>query len=169
MGKGLKPDFYFRDIYAIRPAFLQDHGVRGVILDIDNTLVYYGVFHPTQRNTEWLEALRKAGIAAVFVSNGNEERVVKYNGSFGYPFFFKSGKPLRRGFLKAAQVLGLQPSEIAVIGDQIFTDVWGGNRCGMITCLTDPIQPEPWLRFRIKRALERPIVKRLHYTEEQIP
>ena len=48
MGKGLKPDFYFRDIYAIRPAFLQDHGVRGVILDIDNTLVYYGVFHPTQ-------------------------------------------------------------------------------------------------------------------------
>ena len=166
MGKGLRPDFFFKNVYAITPIFLKSHGIKGVILDIDNTLVFYGVHRPTERNADWLNGLTKAGIPIAFVSNGYRERVEEYNEDLGFYFSFQSGK---RGFLKAAQALGLPPNQIAVIGDQIYTDIWGGNRAGMFTCLVEPIEPEPWLRFRLKRALERPIVKRLGYTKEETP
>ena len=69
--------------------------------------------------------------------------------------------------MKAAQAMNLAPRQIAVVGDQIYTDILGGNRVGMFTCLVQPIKPEPWLRFRLKRALERPVVRRLKHTKEE--
>lgn len=75
MGKGLFPDCYFHSIYDITPEFLKGKGIRGVILDIDNTLVFYGVYRPTARNTAWLNGLTQAGLAVAFVSNGRQQRV----------------------------------------------------------------------------------------------
>ena len=102
-----------------------------------------------------------------FVSNGRQQRVEEYNRDFGFYFSFRSGKPKKAGFLKAAQAMNLAPRQIAVVGDQIYTDILGGNRVGMFTCLVQPIKPEPWLRFRLKRALERPVVRRLKHTKEE--
>lgn len=169
MGRGLRPDYYFESIYQITPAFLAARGIGGVILDIDNTLVYYGVHRPTEENTAWIEALTEAGLQAAFVSNGYRERVEEYNEGFGFYMSHKSQKPKPQGFLLAAQHMGLSPRQIAVIGDQIFTDIWGGNNAGMLTLLVRPIQKEPWLRFKVKRALERPITGRLSFHREEEP
>ena len=161
MGRGLQPDHFFNSAHNITPAFLLAHGTRGVILDIDNTLVFYGVHHPTGENIAWIESLTGAGLQVAFVSNGYRERVEEYNVDFGFYMSHKSGKPKPQGFLLAARHMGLAPEQVAVVGDQIFTDIWGGNNAGMLTLLVRPIQPEPWLRFKVKRALERPITRRL--------
>ncbi len=160
-----RPDFRFHTIYEVTPAFLVKKGIEGLILDIDNTLVYYGVHKPTPENSFWIKSLQAAGIKMAFVSNGHEERVLTYNESFGFHCSFKSGKPRRGGFLDAAKTMGLAPAKIAAVGDQLFTDVLGGNRAGMMTILVDPIRPEPWLPFKIKRMAERPVLARCHYTE----
>ncbi|MBQ2698246.1 MAG: YqeG family HAD IIIA-type phosphatase [Clostridia bacterium] len=167
MGRGLKPDHYFPNVYAITPAFLQRRGIRAVILDIDNTLVFYRIHRPTEHNRRWIRSLREAGIAVAFVSNGYRERVEEYNREFGFYYSFKSQKPRPGGFLQAAKAMGVEPAETAVIGDQIYTDILGGNRAGMLTLLVDPIHPEPWLRFRLKRALERPVTRALRYSQTE--
>ena len=153
--------------YDITADSLRALDIKGLILDIDNTLVFYGVYRPTARNTAWLNGLTQAGLAVAFVSNGRQQRVEEYNRDFGFYFSFRSGKPKKAGFLKAAQAMNLAPRQIAVVGDQIYTDILGGNRVGMFTCLVQPIKPEPWLRFRLKRALERPVVRRLKHTKEE--
>lgn len=167
MGSGLRPDYYFESVYQITPAFLAKRGVRGVILDIDNTLVYYGVHRPTEENTAWINALTGAGIQVAFVSNGTRERVEEYNESFGFYMSHKSKKPKPQGFLLAADHMGLKPGQVAVVGDQIYTDIWGGNNAGMLTLLVRPIQMEPWLHFKVKRVLERPITGRLSFHQEE--
>jgi HAD superfamily phosphatase (TIGR01668 family) len=160
-----RPDFRFHTIYEVTPAFLAKEDIKGLILDIDNTLVYYGVHKPTPENSFWIKAMQGAGIKLAFVSNGHEERVRAYNESFGFHCSFKSRKPRRGGFLEAAKTMGIAPTKIAAVGDQLFTDVLGGNRAGMITVLVDPIRPEPWLPFKIKRMAERPVLKKCRYTE----
>lgn len=161
----LRPDFRFHTIYEVTPHFLAKEGIEGLILDIDNTLVYYGVHKPTEENSFWIKAMQAAGIKLAFVSNGHEERVKAYNEGFGFHCSFKSGKPRRGGFLEAAKFMGLAPSKIAAVGDQLFTDVLGGNRAGMKTILVDPIRPEPWLPFKVKRLAERPVLRKCGYTE----
>ncbi|NLT57666.1 MAG: YqeG family HAD IIIA-type phosphatase [Clostridiales bacterium] len=169
MGRGLHPDFYFNTVYEITPRFLLGQGIEGVILDIDNTLVYYGVHSPTEENTAWILALTAAGLQVAFVSNGYEERVTAFNAPFGFYSTHHAGKPRPGGFLRAAERMALPPHRVAVIGDQIFTDVWGGNRAGMLTLLVRPIRSEPWLRFKFKRLLERPIVRRLELHHKEVP
>ena len=161
----LTPDFRFCSVYDITVPFLQKKGIKGLILDIDNTLVYYGIHRPTEANTNWINSVTSGGIKMSFVSNGYEQRVKEYNEDFGFYYSFKSGKPKKGGFLKAAQSMGLSSSEIAVVGDQIYTDIWGGNRSGMKTILVDPISMEPWPSFKIKRRAERPVLAKCKYTE----
>ena len=101
MGKGLFPDCYFHSIYDITPEFLKGKGIRGVILDIDNTLVFYGVYRPTARNTAWLNGLTQAGLAVAFVSNGRQQRVEEYNRDFGFLLFLSLGQAQKGGIFES--------------------------------------------------------------------
>ncbi len=164
MGK-LTPNYRFRSIYDITPAFVHSLSLRGLILDIDNTLVFYGVHKATEENRAWIRGMEAEGIKIAFVSNGYKERVTEYNEEFGYHCSYKSGKPAATSFIKAADIMGVIPRDMAVVGDQIFTDIWGGNNAGMTTILVDPIEKEPWLSFKIKRFIEKPLLAFKKYTE----
>ncbi len=153
------PKYRFKSIYDIDADFLVSLGIKGIVLDIDNTLVFYGEHQPTAENIEWIRAVEARDIKICFVSNGYKERVTEFNEQFGYYYSYKSGKPRKGGFLKAADALSLKVSEMAVIGDQLFTDILGANNAGMISIMVEPIKLEPWLSFKIKRFFEKIILK----------
>lgn len=155
----LTPDFVFNNIFEITPQFLRDLGIKALILDIDNTLVPYEIPEPTDELCAWFSALRENSISAALVSNNNHERVELFNRSLGLPMFAKSGKPSRKNLRRAMNEMGARPENTAMIGDQIFTDVFAGKRLGLRAMLVPPIKDkrDPFTAF--KRLLERPILR----------
>ena len=161
MRKRLVPDAFLRSVYDITPAYLAERGLEGLILDIDNTLTTYSCREAEEHTLRWIRELRAAGVRLCILSNGGEERVRAYNRALGLPFRFRSMNPRRAGFSWAASELGLPPERIAVVGDQLFTDVAGGNGAGMYTILTEPFAADEMWLVRCKRLLERPLLRRM--------
>ena len=156
------PDGIFDDIYAVTPEYLSSLGIRGLILDIDNTLVTYDDPVPTERVAGWLDAMHDAGIQTAFVSNNHRERVEEFCRGLGCFWLSDAGKPSRKGLFAAMEHMGTDASSTAAVGDQVFTDVWAAKRCGMRSYLVPPIKDKRTLFFRFKRLLERPILREYH-------
>ena len=166
MGKNLHPDFYCDNIYEINFETLFERGIRGLIFDIDNTLVKDGVRVPDQENLELFEKLKSMGYKMALLSNNSKNRVDAY--SEGLMFFSKhrSNKPSRRGYRQAIESLGLKNSQVAMVGDQIYTDVWGANRAGLMSILVRPHNPKETLFCAIKRIFEKGIISKAKSQEE---
>lgn len=157
--KGLfYPDILFPDIYEITPDFLQSQKVRGLILDLDNTIAPYEIAEPDDRIRAWFDAMKNAGIRMAFVSNNKGERVHLFNRTLGLPVFAGAKKPFAAGVRKALAELGIAPHESVGLGDQIFTDCLACHRAGMRFYLVPPIKDKTTLFFKSKRFLERPFV-----------
>ncbi len=156
----LQPTFQFDSAAQITGAFLREHGLRGLILDIDNTIAVPDRREIPPQLAAWLEEMRACGVRMVILSNNKKERVEDFAGSVGLPYVCGGGKPLRRGYFAALGVLGLPSSAVAAVGDQLFTDIWGGNRAGVTTILTKPFAPDQTRFIRFKRMLERPFVRK---------
>jgi len=153
------PDYFFNNIYEIKPDFLSSMGIRAVISDIDNTLVTYDDPEPTDSVLEWIASLGAAGIALSFVSNNNAARVKKFNLKLGFYASHNSGKPSVRAYKKAAEAMGAAIHECAVVGDQIFTDIIAAKRLNMTACIVKPVKDKLTPLFFLKRSLERFIYK----------
>lgn len=155
-----RPHIWIKNVLAIDRAFVEKYGFKGFILDLDNTLSMHG--NPAAENGifEWLDSMRELGIKMVIVSNNTKKRVAPLAAKLGLPFFSFGCKPLPLGINKAKKLMGLPRKEIAVIGDQIFTDVLGGNVSGIRTVLVEPFHLEDKLGFRFKRKLESVFFKR---------
>jgi len=151
-------DEYHRDIYGIKAEKLLEMGIKGVLLDIDNTLVTYDDPEPTESVLSWFNSLVEKGIKIAFISNNSKERVELFNKDLGYYAEGDAKKPSVKGYYRAMEKMGIKKSECAVIGDQVFTDMWAANRAGMYGILVDPIKDKKTLFFRAKRLLEKPIV-----------
>lgn len=161
MLKRFLPNQHVPSIYEITPQSLKEHGVRGVITDLDNTLVAWDEPHATPKLLAWLSGLKEAGILVTIVSNNNERRVRLFSEPLDLPFISKARKPLTRAFEQALSEMGLVKDDVVVIGDQLLTDVFGGNRLGVHTILVIPVaQSDAWTT-RINRKLERLILGRL--------
>lgn len=158
--KNFFPDDYRSSILEITPEYLKKRKLRGVILDIDNTLIGHNVPMPDEKVSALLKEYRRAGIGMCVVSNNRPERVAPFCEKIGVPDFVADAlKPAAKGYIKAAEVLGLRPEETAAIGDQIFTDVWGARRAGCFAVLLKPIhQGGEGAFIAFKRALEIPIL-----------
>ena len=155
------PDLYLPDIYRITPEMLREKGIRALIMDIDNTLVTYDDPEPTPRVFDWLCEMQKNSIRIALVSNNSsEERVRQFNRQLGFFAAAKSKKPLLGTMKKALSYLQTSSDETAVVGDQIFTDIFAGKRMGMYSILVKPIRDKTSLFFRTKRKLESPILRR---------
>lgn len=162
--KSLRPADRCRTIYDINLEALRGCGIRGLIFDIDNTLEPYATARPSARLTQWLQEAARSGFELAILSNAKSVRTTAFCAGFpeGNPpitWIAKAGKPLRKGFRAVASELHLKPEQLVMIGDQLFTDIWGGNRFGCRTILVDPILPEaepPFVHF--KRFLERPFL-----------
>ena len=158
----LQPDAYFARFTDITPAFLADRGITALLIDIDNTLAPYEEPDPRPETAAWFAALADAGIAAALISNNDAARVERFNATLSLPAYPDAHKPLPATARKALAALGADPSHAASLGDQIFTDVACARLCGMQAILVPPIRDKRTLFWRIKRALERPILRHWH-------
>lgn len=161
MLKKLVPAMQVDSIHDIPLAQLWDKGVRGIIADLDNTLV--GAKEPlaTPDVVQWLEQVRQKGFQLVIVSNNNKIRVSQFADPIVVPFIHSARKPSSKAFRKAMDIMQLAPEQTAVVGDQLLTDVLGGNRLGLFTVLVQPISPKDEGMFtKLNRKIER-LVRRL--------
>ena len=154
------PDDYYISIYNIDFEKLYKEGYKGIIFDIDNTLVPYDVKYPTKENKELFNSLKDIGFKICLLSNNNKERVYTYSQDVTINAIPKGLKPLKRNINKAIGLLKTNKEETVIVGDQIFTDVLGGNRVGIKTILVKPIsEKEEWISS-IKRSSESFIIKK---------
>ena len=164
----LFPDLYLKSITALTPALLGRWGIRGLILDVDNTLTTHGNPHPDPGVLRWLETMREHHVEMVILSNNTPKRVQPFAKELRMDFVASAKKPIAIGFKRAAAKLGLKKDELAVVGDQIFTDILGGNLWGAKTVLVKPIEPETTGFFRFKRLLERDIILKRYFTNNPV-
>ena len=148
------PDHEAQNAYEIDYKGLYERGYRGVIFDIDNTLVPHGA--PADgRAADFFAGLRKLGFRTVLLSNNKEPRVKPFADSVASEYIFNAGKPGRAGYEKAMEWMGTLPESTLFVGYQLFTDVWGARRAGIVTYLVKPIHPREEIQIVLKRRLER--------------
>ncbi|MGE5582808.1 MAG: YqeG family HAD IIIA-type phosphatase [Bacillota bacterium] len=139
---------------------LQKIGIRGIIFDLDNTLVEWKQENLSQEVIELISRFKKAGFKMCILSNALEYRVESVARMLGIPYVSRAVKPRKSPFKKALEILGTGPEETAVVGDQLFTDILGGNRMELYTIWTPPLSPTEFLSTRAVRKLERLVIKR---------
>ena len=148
------PDNEVDSTYLIDYEELAARGYRGVIFDIDNTLVPHGA-PADERAIELFEKLRGLGFGTMLLSNNKEPRVKSFAQQVHSGYIFKAGKPGREGYLKAMERMGTNAENTIFVGDQLFTDVWGAKRTGIETYLVKPIHPKEEIQIVLKRYLEK--------------
>ena len=148
------PDLYMDSAYGIDYEEYYRRGFRGIIFDIDNTLVEHGA--PADERTLNLFAhLKELGFQAMVVSNNKEPRVKMFADAVGISYIYKAGKPKPGNYKKAMEQMGTDTANTIFIGDQIFTDIYGANLAGLRTILVKPIHPKEEIQIVLKRYLEK--------------
>ena len=167
MGKRITPDHYVRSAYAIDWEALYAAGVRGVIFDIDNTLVAPNA-PADERATELFRRLHAAGLRTVILSNNTGRRARTFAAAVGSRVVTRAMKPLPHKYREAMHVMGTDLQNTIFIGDQLFTDIWGANNAGVTSVLTVPLtqQEEFWIWW--KRRLEAPVRRRLRLEDDMV-
>jgi HAD superfamily phosphatase (TIGR01668 family) len=156
MLKQLVPNLQVSSIYDIDLDALEQQGIKGIITDLDNTLVAAEYPMATPELIRWLDTLQNRGFKVVVVSNNNQTRVSKFADPLNVPYIHRAKKPSNISFKKALKLLGLEREKVVVIGDQMFTDVLGGNRMGLYTILVIPIAiGEEGFFTKINRTMEK--------------
>ena len=154
------PKAYFNSVKDINIDFLNKNNIKALILDVDNTILDFDKKIPDGVK-EWTEDLKAQNIKLCILSNSNQKEKVKMVAEIlDIPYFYFATKPLKRGFKKTLKILEEKEENIAAVGDQIFTDVIGANRCKMFSILVKPIAKKDILVTRIKRPIENYIIKK---------
>ena len=155
------PDAYFRKVEDINIEFLNKNKIKALLLDVDNTLVDH-----TKKMTEsvkkWAKELKGQGVKLYILSNTNDkEKIIRISKELGIQYHNFAMKPLKRGFKKGQKDLNEKSENIAIVGDQIFTDVIGGKRSKMYTILVDPINKKDFWYTKWKRPIEDRIKEKI--------
>lgn len=153
------PDWYYDDYAHIPDGFFKKNGIRYLICDIDNTLVPYSEATATPAVRGFFDRLRAEGVTIAFASNNDKARVVTFADDAGHPAEFKASKPFGRGVKKAMRRIGAQRENCAMLGDQVLTDGLAARYTGMRMILVRPIEDKDSLLFRVKRSIERRILR----------
>ena len=148
------PDRYVASTYVIDFEKLYEEGVRGLIFDIDNTLVPHGA-PADQRAVALFERLKAIGYRCCLLSNNQEPRVQMFNEKIQVDYVYNAHKPSVKNYKKAMEIMGTDTDNTLFIGDQLFTDVWGAKRTGIRSILVKPIYPREEIQIVLKRYLER--------------
>ena len=163
------PNEYFNSVKDITIEFLEKNKIKGLIVDVDNTLINLERKMPAGVS-DWAKNIQKKGIKICILSNSNKiDKVGSVAKIIEAPYIFFGKKPLKSGFLRAKEILKLNSENIAVVGDQIFTDILGANAAGMKSILLEPEQEEDSLSFRIRRRLEKPLRRRIGKKRPCVP
>jgi HAD superfamily phosphatase (TIGR01668 family) len=158
----LYPKMYVSSVSEIQPVLLKELGIKAVLLDLDNTIVRRDAFHFTPAVSNWLSELRSLGLELCIVSNNSRGRVGSIAGLMDLPAVPRAVKPFVSSFRRALKLTGTLPGETALVGDQIFTDILGGNLTGLYTILVVPMKgKEFWGTRLFNRPLEKIVLARL--------
>lgn len=159
--KNFYADAYFDNITQISTEFLKEHGIEGVILDVDNTLVGHNVSIPDEKILSHINEWEKDGIKLCVVSNNTEKRVKSFCDKINIKYYVSDAlKPRKKGYREASTEMNLEMNKIAAIGDQVFTDVWGAKRAGCMAILTKPLyKGGEGFFIAVKRLIEKPFIK----------
>ena len=157
------PDDYVASTYVIKFEELYQKGYKGLIFDIDNTLVPHG-FPADERAIQLFERLRRIGFDTCLISNNQEPRVRPFAEQVNSKYVFDAHKPSTKNYKKAMQLMKTDEKTTIFIGDQLFTDVWGAKRTGIKSILVRPIHPKEEIQIVLKRYLERIV---LHFYRKE--
>jgi len=164
----LRPDFQYDSLPDIPAKELRDKGIKGFLLDLDNTISPWNDRTLTQEVINWFEELKALGLKACIISNNRHpDRVSAIANALEILYVYQAAKPRKSAFLQGLKTLDLNLSEVAVIGDQLFTDVLGGKRMGMKTILVSPIDAREFSGTKILRLMERIVGRKVVYINEK--
>ena len=148
------PDRYVASTYIIDYEKLYEEGVRGLIFDIDNTLVPHGA-PADERAVRLFARLKDIGFRCCLISNNQEKRVKTFNEPIRVDYVYNAHKPSVKNYIKAMEIMGTDRESTVFIGDQLFTDVWGAKRAGIPNILVKPIHHREEIQIVLKRYLEK--------------
>lgn len=156
-----KPDMYVKDIYSIDFEKLKSYGIKCILFDLDNTLVSPFKKKPTRKLKDYIERIKDMGFKVIIFSNSNKKRLTPFKNVLEVDCSYSSKKPFQGKFKKVLNIYKFSQSEVAIVGDQIMTDILGGNKMGIFTILVKPIQTKEAFFTRINRFFEDKKVKKL--------
>lgn len=154
MLKCFYPDRVVDSVFDIDFTKLYGSGKRGLLFDIDNTLVEHGA-DSNEKIDAFFAELHKMGFKTCLISNNDEERVARFNKNINTGYIYKAGKPSGRGYILAIQKMGVAKEEALFVGDQLFTDIYGAKRIGLDNICVRPISPKEEIQIVLKRKLEK--------------
>ncbi len=157
----LCPDEYHRSVHEIDLGALKKRGIEALIVDLDNTLLPWQAEEVSTEARAWVEHAKRLGFRLCIASNGLGRRVTAISHQLGVPAITRAVKPRKRPFRLALAQLGVEPHQVAVVGDQIFTDILGGKRMQLYTILIDPVSRQELGTTRVVRRVERRVLRRL--------
>ena len=156
----LLPDITVKNVALLDEAFYAERGIKALIFDIDNTLVKHTDEKPPQNVLNYFSLLKEWGISYSIVSNNSVERVSKFCKELGVPFYAKALKPRRKYIKMAMHDMGAKKGETALIGDQLFTDMLGGNLFGIFTVLVTAVGEDETSFVSFKRKFEKILLEK---------
>ena len=155
-----KPDIKLNGITDITAQLLNKYNIKALLLDVDNTMSTHHGTVLTAGLMEWIAKMQDSGIKLMVLSNSKRKRIAPFAARIGLPFISLGCKPLPTGYLRGVKALGEKRKNVAIVGDQIFTDVLGGNAVGVKTILLTPIKLEDGWSFKLRRKLEKRLYKK---------
>lgn len=158
----LKPDFYFDSIFQVPYDRLYEQGIRGLIYDIDNTLASHADLRPPGKIVSLVKQLQEMGFRVGLLSNNTSRRLSVFNETMKLPGASRAAKPFATSLMRLMKQMDIEQQQAAIIGDQLFADVWCGKKAGITTVLVKPITEKEVITVRIKRGLERRFLKRYY-------
>ena len=161
------PEYIFEHFYDASAEFLTSIGVRGIVLDIDNTLEPYENSKPGEMVLRWFDELKDANIAFSIVSNNNRKRVETFLDEICVPYYYKAKKPFKKNVRNAMNKMNTNEENTILMGDQIFTDIWAAHNCKIRGILVFPIKDKRDVFTRLKRLLEKPIIKKYYKLKDK--
>ncbi len=167
MLKRFYPTHYFESVKHIEYDKLLEKGRTALIFDLDNTLAPFDIVEPDDNIIKFIKELQDKGFKVCLVSNNKGKRVEIFNQKLGLPMVSKAGKPKLGGITRAINLLDAKKEECVMIGDQMFTDVWVGNRLGIVSILVKPIANRDEFTVKLKRGMEKQVFKRYQAYEQK--
>jgi len=155
------PDMYQKSIYTINYEKLYEDGMRCLLFDLDNTCVPFVEKEPTKKLKDLFDRLKGMGFKVIIFSNATKKRLEPFKNGLVVDCSYSSKKPSKRKFLKVLKMFEYDLSETAIIGDQLFTDIFGGNRVGIKTILVNPMSDKDLFATKIFRFFEKGQYKRM--------
>lgn len=164
--KNLYPDYIYKNVENIPHELIKENNIKLILFDMDNTLVNYQYTY-TSELKEWIKYIKSEGVMLYIFSNSRAGNVVKKIASqLGMNYKYKVAKPRLSGYKKIIEETNIKKENMIMIGDQIFTDIWGGNRFGIKTILVNPITKKEGIITKVKRPFEKLFLSKIKKGEK---